>query len=134
MKITYELSEAEQVAKDIINQAKTKTILFYGDMGVGKTTLIKKIVEVLGSEDEVSSPTFSIVNEYNLKDGKLYHFDLYRLKSTEEAYDFGIEDYLDSGCWTLIEWPEKVDISLFDEYDEVRINLDTHNKRTLELI
>ncbi|WP_067149359.1 tRNA (adenosine(37)-N6)-threonylcarbamoyltransferase complex ATPase subunit type 1 TsaE [Pseudotamlana agarivorans] len=134
MKITYELSEVEQVAKDIIKQAKTKTILFYGDMGVGKTTLIKKIVEVLGSKDEVSSPTFSIVNEYNLKEGKLYHFDLYRLKSTEEAYDFGIEDYLDSGYWTLIEWPEKVDISLFDEFDEIRISLDDNNTRTLTLV
>ncbi|OBQ52465.1 tRNA (adenosine(37)-N6)-threonylcarbamoyltransferase complex ATPase subunit type 1 TsaE [Tamlana sp. s12] len=134
MEITYELSGVEQVAKDIIKQAKTKTILFYGDMGVGKTTLIKKIVEVLGSEDEVSSPTFSIVNEYNLKEGKLYHFDLYRLKSTEEAYDFGIEDYLDSGYWTLIEWPEKVDISLFDEFDEVRISLDDDNTRSLTLV
>lgn len=133
MKITYDLSEVKQIAKNIIDQVQTKTILFYGDMGVGKTTLIKKIVEVLGSEDEVSSPTFSIVNEYNLTEGKLYHFDLYRLKSTEEAYDFGIEDYLDSNHWKLIEWPEKVDVNLFDEFDEVHINLAENNTRTLEL-
>ncbi|MDO6759433.1 tRNA (adenosine(37)-N6)-threonylcarbamoyltransferase complex ATPase subunit type 1 TsaE [Tamlana sp. 2_MG-2023] len=133
MEITYNLTEIEEVAKKVISNSKTKTILFYGEMGVGKTTLIKKIVESLGSEDEVSSPTFSIVNEYNLKEGKLYHFDLYRLKSTEEAYDFGIEDYLDSDHWKLIEWPEKVDASLFDTFDEVHITSDGSNSRILKL-
>ncbi|MBU2951142.1 tRNA (adenosine(37)-N6)-threonylcarbamoyltransferase complex ATPase subunit type 1 TsaE [Tamlana agarivorans] len=133
MEITYNLTEIECVADKIINNSKTKTLLFYGEMGVGKTTLIKKIVENLGSLDEVSSPTFSIVNEYSSKESKIYHFDLYRLKSTEEAYDFGIEDYLDSNHWKLIEWPEKVDSNLFDEFDKVHISIDDSNNRILKL-
>ncbi|KAB1071293.1 tRNA (adenosine(37)-N6)-threonylcarbamoyltransferase complex ATPase subunit type 1 TsaE [Tamlana haliotis] len=133
MEITYELKDIEKVAQQIIENSKTKTLLFYGDMGVGKTTLIKEIVQSLGSEDEVSSPTFSIVNEYSLTEGKLYHFDLYRLKSTEEAYDLGIEDYLDSDHWKLIEWPEKVEADLFDDFDEVHITIADNNKRLLQL-
>ena len=83
MKIHYELNDVEQVANQLITNAKTKTLLFYGDMGVGKTTLIKTIVKVLGSNDEVSSPTFSIVNEYELNNDKVYHFDLYRINDIE---------------------------------------------------
>ncbi|WP_194767588.1 tRNA (adenosine(37)-N6)-threonylcarbamoyltransferase complex ATPase subunit type 1 TsaE [Tamlana sp. I1] len=133
MEISYELNDVEQVAKNIIENANTKTILFYGEMGVGKTTLIKKIVEVLGSQDEVSSPTFSIVNEYQLQNDKVYHFDLYRVKSTSEAYDFGIEDYLYSDHWKLIEWPEKVDIDLFEDFDKIELKIDSDNKRILKL-
>ena len=133
MEIDYGINEVEQVAKQLIEHAKTKTLLFYGDMGVGKTTLIKTIVRILGSNDNVSSPTFSIVNEYKLKDEKIYHFDLYRINDIEEAYNFGIEDYLDSEYWKLIEWPERIESILRDEFDSIEIKLDTKNNRILSL-
>lgn len=133
MEICYGIDEVEQVAKQIIENTKTKTLLFYGDMGVGKTTLIKTLVKILGSEDEVSSPTFSIVNEYKLDDSKIYHFDLYRINDIEEAYNFGIEDYLDSDYWKLIEWPEKIVPILYDDYDRIKIQLDKKNNRILSL-
>lgn len=133
MEICYGINEVEQVAKQLIEQAKTKTLLFYGGMGVGKTTLIKTIVRILGSDDDVSSPTFSIINEYKLKDEKIYHFDLYRINNLEDAYNFGIDDYLDSEYWKLIEWPEKIDSILYDDFDRIEIKLDTVNNRILSL-
>ena len=133
MEICYGINEVEQVAKQLIEHAKTKTLLFYGGMGVGKTTLIKTIVKILGSDDDVSSPTFSIINEYKLKDEKIYHFDLYRINNLEDAYNFGIEDYLDSEYWKLIEWPEKIDSILYDDFDRIEIKLDTVNNRILSL-
>jgi len=133
LEICYGINEVEQVAKQLIEQAKTKTLLFYGGMGVGKTTLIKTIVRILGSDDDVNSPTFSIINEYKLKDEKIYHFDLYRINNLEDAYNFGIEDYLDSEYWKLIEWPEKIDSILHDDFDRIEIKLDTVNNRILSL-
>ena len=133
MEICYGINEVEQVAKQLIEQAKTKTLLFYGGMGVGKTTLIKTIVRILGSDDDVNSPTFSIINEYKLKDEKIYHFDLYRINDLEEAYNFGIEDYLDSEYWKLIEWPEKIESVLYDDFDSIEIKVDTENNRILSL-
>lgn len=133
MEISYGIDEVEQIAKQLIENAKTKTLLFYGHMGVGKTTLIKTIVKVLGSHDEVSSPTFSIVNEYKLDDDKIYHFDLYRINDIEEVYNFGIEDYLDSDYWKLIEWPEKIEDILYDNFDKINIKLDSENNRILSL-
>ncbi|WOD43340.1 tRNA (adenosine(37)-N6)-threonylcarbamoyltransferase complex ATPase subunit type 1 TsaE [Hwangdonia lutea] len=133
MKISYELNDVEKVARKIIENATSKTILFYGNMGVGKTTLIKAIVNVLGSNDEVSSPTFSIVNEYETDDGLIYHFDLYRISDIEEAYNFGIEDYLDSEHWKLIEWPEKIESVLFEDFNTIHIDFDETNKRILRI-
>ncbi|WP_295983978.1 tRNA (adenosine(37)-N6)-threonylcarbamoyltransferase complex ATPase subunit type 1 TsaE [uncultured Algibacter sp.] len=133
MEICYGINEVEQVAKQLIEHAKTKTLLFYGGMGVGKTTLIKTIVRILGSDDDVNSPTFSIINEYKLKDEKIYHFDLYRINNLEDAYNFGIDDYLDSEYWKLIEWPEKIDSILYDDFDRIEIKLDTVNNRILSL-
>lgn len=133
MEIGYELNDVEHVAKKLISNTKSKTLLFYGDMGVGKTTLIKAIVKVLGSEDDVSSPTFSIVNEYKLNDDVIYHFDLYRINSIEEAYNFGIEDYLDSDSWILIEWPEKIKAILVDNHEEILLELGINNNRILKL-
>ena len=133
MEICYELNDVEHVADQLIANVKTKTLLFYGDMGVGKTTLIKTLVKALGSQDEVSSPTFSIVNEYEINGDKVYHFDLYRIKDIEEAYNFGIEDYLDSEHWKLIEWPEKIEPILFDSFDKIKLELDADNNRILRL-
>jgi tRNA threonylcarbamoyladenosine biosynthesis protein TsaE len=86
-----------------------KVICFYGAMGAGKTTFIRSLCEQLGVEDQVQSPTFSIVNEYKNGSGEpVYHFDFYRLKNEEEAFDLGYEQYLFSGYFCLIEWPEKI--------------------------
>lgn len=105
----YSLEELPVIAKEIIKTAKHKVLLFYGEMGVGKTTLIKEIVRQLGSSDNVSSPTFSLVNEYHTaNDKKIYHFDFYRINNENEALDIGVEEYFYSDCWCLAEWPEKV--------------------------
>ena len=133
MQICYGINEVEHIAKLLVEKSKTKTFLFYGNMGVGKTTLIKSLIKTLGSLDEVSSPTFSIVNEYKLHDEKIYHFDLYRINDIEEAYNFGIEEYLDSEFWKLIEWPEKIEPILNDEFDIIKIKLDSRNNRNLSL-
>ena len=106
MNKNYSLLNLNQIAKDIIKNSKHKVLLFYGDMGVGKTTLIKEICKELGTDDITSSPTFSIVNEYITSNGDtIYHFDFYRLNNEEEAYNIGIEDYLYTDAWCLIEWP-----------------------------
>lgn len=134
MEISYRLEEVDDVAKRLIKHVNSKTLLLYGDMGVGKTTLIKSMVKALGSCDEVSSPTFSIVNEYELDDKNgIYHFDLYRIKDLEEAYNFGIEDYLDKNNWILIEWPEKIEPILNDDFDRIDIKLQSKNTRIISL-
>ncbi|CAH8286045.1 tRNA threonylcarbamoyladenosine biosynthesis protein TsaE [Mariniflexile fucanivorans] len=133
MEINYQLTDLNTVVKQVLKNLKTKTILLYGDMGVGKTTLIKTLVKHLGSNDDVSSPTFSIVNEYELKDDKIYHFDLYRIKNLEEAYNFGIEDYLDSEHWILIEWPEIIKPLLNHPCDIINLELNTENSRKLTI-
>ncbi|MDJ0645924.1 MAG: tRNA (adenosine(37)-N6)-threonylcarbamoyltransferase complex ATPase subunit type 1 TsaE [Flavobacteriaceae bacterium] len=109
MNKNYTLQEVSQIAEELIDQVSDKILLFYGEMGVGKTTLIKELVKQLGSTDVVSSPTFSLVNEYLSHDGAtIYHFDFYRIKNEVEALDIGIEDYLYDDNWCLIEWPDKV--------------------------
>ncbi|WP_296637115.1 tRNA (adenosine(37)-N6)-threonylcarbamoyltransferase complex ATPase subunit type 1 TsaE [Polaribacter sp.] len=104
----YTLEDITQLSKDIIKNAPNNVLLFYGDMGVGKTTLIKQLCKELGSNDIISSPTFSLVNEYTSKNNTVYHFDFYRINNEEEALDIGIEDYLYSNSWCFIEWPENI--------------------------
>ena len=133
MDISYRLDEIDSVAKKLIKHVNSKTLLLYGNMGAGKTTLVKSIVKALGSHDEVSSPTFSIVNEYELKDSKIYHFDLYRINDIEEAYNFGIEDYLDSDNWILIEWPDIIKNILPDGFNSIDLTLNNDKTRTLKL-
>ena len=103
-----QLSELPDLARAIIDFAgSSRILLFKGELGSGKTTLIKNICNFLNVNEEVTSPTFSLVNQYQNENGeKIYHFDLYRLESLEEALDIGFEEYLDSGNWCLIEWPE----------------------------
>jgi len=109
MNKNYSLLNLNQIAKDIIKNSKHKVLLFYGDMGVGKTTLIKEICKELGTDDITSSPTFSIVNEYITSNGDtIYHFDFYRLNNEEEAYNIGIEDYFHTDAWCFIEWPSVI--------------------------
>jgi len=101
-------------------------------MGAGKTTLIKAVCEALGVKDTISSPTFSIVNEYRAADGKkIYHFDFYRIKSENEAYDMGYEDYFYSGAYCFIEWPEKIASLLPPGAAQVTIALQGEIRRVL---
>lgn len=104
------LSEIDSVAASVLAAVKPhKIILFKGEMGAGKTTLIKAICHQLGIENNVSSPTFSIVNEYVTNKGEpVFHFDFYRIKNIREAYDMGYEEYFFSGNYCLIEWPEMI--------------------------
>ncbi len=105
------ISELKSVALQLIQYKKNKNIIcFYGEMGVGKTTFIKEICKNLLVDDNVSSPTFSIVNQYKTKQNKIiYHFDFYRLETEEEAYDMGYEEYFFQNDLCLIEWPEKIE-------------------------
>lgn len=109
METVYKLQEINQVAQNIVASLGTKVLCFYGDMGSGKTTFIKALVSALGSADTVSSPTFSIVNEYRTPTDTIFHFDLYRVKDIEELYQIGIEDYLESDAWIFIEWPQVIE-------------------------
>lgn len=131
MKITYTLAEIDEVAKNVIKNAANKTLLFYGNMGSGKTTLIKAIVKQLGIKEPTASPTFALVNEYG-EEHKVYHFDFYRIKNENEAYDMGFEDYLTAEAWICIEWPENIENLLPDTYTTIQLSIED-NKRTLIL-
>ncbi|MFL0352539.1 tRNA (adenosine(37)-N6)-threonylcarbamoyltransferase complex ATPase subunit type 1 TsaE [Xanthomarina sp. GH4-25] len=133
LNVDYSLSELDSVARQLFKNLKSKTILLYGEMGAGKTTLIKKLVNELGSTDEVSSPTYSIVNEYELFNDKIFHFDLYRIKDIDEALNFGIEDYLDSNHWIIIEWPEIIEDLITENYHCVNLSIKDKNTRHLFL-
>lgn len=117
------LSELPALAKQMLKSfGNQKVIAFYGEMGAGKTTVIKALCEELGVTDTVNSPTFSIVNEYRGAGGqKIYHFDFYRLKSPMEAYDLGYEEYLYSKAYCFIEWPEKLEELMPLEHESVTI-------------
>lgn len=134
MKITYTLNELPEIAGMVISNAPTKTLLFYGDMGVGKTTLIKELAKKIGVQETLSSPTFSIVNEYVMPGDKLYHFDFYRIENEEEALDIGIEDYFDSEYWKFIEWPEKIKNLLPEHNTSIQLTKNQNGSRTLNLL
>ena len=102
-------------------------------MGAGKTTLIRAIVKALGGSTEVSSPTFSIVNEYQVIDDKVFHFDFYRIEDVTEVLDIGIEDYLYSGHWIFIEWPDKIDEILPNPADISYIKINKDGSRSLKM-
>lgn len=132
--ITYTLENLQEVAQKCIANAEFKSILFYGEMGVGKTTLIKEIVKLLGSKDDVSSPTFSIVNQYETENDSIYHFDFYRINHEEEVYDIGFEDYFqNTNDWQLMEWPELIPNLLPEQYTKIVISLFSAEKRALQL-
>ncbi|KAA3622509.1 MAG: tRNA (adenosine(37)-N6)-threonylcarbamoyltransferase complex ATPase subunit type 1 TsaE [Flavobacterium sp.] len=133
MELTYTLQQLPEVAEKVLTGSPSKTLLFYGEMGSGKTTLIKEIAKNLGVVDSVSSPTFSIVNEHLLDNEKLYHYDFYRLESLDEALDIGIEDYLYSGHWNFVEWPEKVEDLLPGESTRIDLIKNENGSRTLSI-
>jgi tRNA threonylcarbamoyladenosine biosynthesis protein TsaE len=126
------ISDLNAAAKDLMAFAGGhKIFAFDGEMGAGKTTFIKVICKYLGVEDLVSSPTFSLVNEYDAKGTPLYHFDFYRIKDISEAYDIGYEEYFYSGSICFIEWPEKVEELLPIPHINVLIELVDQEKRTM---
>lgn len=131
----YALNELPKIAKEVINFSKSKVLLFYGEIGVGKTTLIKEIVKCLESIDTVSSPTFSLVNEYHTTSKeKIYHFDFYRINSETEAMDMGVEEYFYSNNWCLVEWPNKIENLLPLKSVSITITNNQQNNRTIELV
>ncbi len=130
----YYLHDLPSIAKEVIHFAKYKILLFYGEMGVGKTTLIKEIAKQLGVSDNVSSPTFSLVNEYlSSTNEKVYHFDFYRVDNEVEALDMGIEEYFYSNYWCLVEWPNKVENLLPLKSVYITISTNNDQQRTIEL-
>ena len=134
MEIEYSLTELDQVSKIILDHCEVPVLLFNAPMGAGKTTLIKALCETIGVRDSVSSPAFSLVNTYKtLQDQLLFHFDFYRLNSIDEAFDIGIEEYLDSGHRCLIEWPDMIRTLLPASVHEIRIEILGQESRKLTL-
>ncbi len=133
MTIEYTLNDLPDVAQQVISNVHSKVLLFDAPMGVGKTTLIKEICKQLGVKDVISSPTYSLVNEYESDQGVVYHFDFYRIKDEEEAYQIGFEEYLDSGARVFIEWPEKVSNLLPESAALLKIDLSNRQKRVLHI-
>lgn len=128
-------SQLPEAAAFILKQAgAAKVILFEGDMGSGKTTMIKAICLKLGSKSHFSSPSYALVNEYDSASGKLYHFDLYRLKSKEELYDLGVEQYLDSGCYCFVEWPDYIRPVLEQDYLLVKLQVRADGARQISTL
>ncbi len=126
------LAEWNDVVEQIIPEIKYPILLLKGNLGAGKTTFSQFLLKKLGSTDEISSPTYSIVNEYDTPKGKVFHFDLYRLKSEEEAYDFGIEEYLDNCYLSIIEWPE-IYMDELEAYDLHKMTINnTESGREIE--
>ena len=135
MEKTYSLSEIETVATNLLPLLTSKVILVNGEMGAGKTTMIKALCKALNSPDDVSSPTFSLINEYRTASNEpLYHFDCYRIESEEEAYDFGAEEYLHSGHLCFIEWSENIASLLPEESNALMIEkIDTTTRKIILL-
>lgn len=120
------------VAEQILSATNGNRIfLFYGDMGAGKTTLIKSLCEKLGVDEAVTSPTFSIVNEYIGTANKLFHFDFYRLKNQSEALDMGYEEYFYSDAYCFIEWPERIPDLLPEHYATISIKVQEDGARQI---
>jgi tRNA threonylcarbamoyladenosine biosynthesis protein TsaE len=136
MIIPYTISQISYVAKQLIDNVPSKILCFYGEMGAGKTTLIKALVKELEGIGSTSSPTFGIVNEYQRINGELlgYHFDFYRLEDESEAWDLGIEDYLSTDTWIFMEWPEKIKGILPETRTEIKIEILDEKTRRLTIL
>ncbi len=129
--IAHSIEEMSDVAQTFLKEIGDKRVIaFFGNMGVGKTTFIKEVCKQLGVTDVVNSPTFAVINEYASNVGPIYHFDFYRIKNIEEAYDFGYEDYFYSGNFCFIEWSEKIVDILPDDCVQVTITeLENGNRK-----
>ncbi|MBR5983938.1 MAG: tRNA (adenosine(37)-N6)-threonylcarbamoyltransferase complex ATPase subunit type 1 TsaE [Bacteroidales bacterium] len=133
--IVNDLSELRSAAKKFLEYAgDTKIFAFYGEMGVGKTTFLKELCREMEVEDEITSPTFAIVNEYySNKYGQIFHFDFYRIDDLREVYDLGFGEYLESGAYIFMEWSEKIDSILPDGITKVTITQDDKQIRTIQI-
>ncbi|QGY44018.1 tRNA (adenosine(37)-N6)-threonylcarbamoyltransferase complex ATPase subunit type 1 TsaE [Maribellus comscasis] len=127
------VKELKQLARKLIAAfPEQKVFAFYGKMGAGKTTFIQAVCKELGTDDNVTSPTFALINEYKTKDlSSIFHFDFYRIKDIEEAFDLGYEDYLYSGQYCFIEWPEMIESLLPEHVTEVNIHADDKGDRLI---
>ena len=130
----YDITEIDKVSKIIIELIKQKNIvLFSGPIGSGKTTLIKNVMHDLGFYEHVSSPTFSVINEYVLDYKMIYHMDLYRIKKVDELYEIGFEEYLRNGNLCLIEWPE-IAIKMIDQdFIHIKLKEISKTKRSIDI-
>ena len=134
MEIRFTLDEIDAVAAKIAPELKHRIVRMDGAMGAGKTTLIQALGRQFNLIDSVTSPTFSVVNTYLNKDQEIfYHFDFYRIESEDEALDFGVEEYFDSGCWCFLEWSERIAKLLPDQYSTVTIEVLNEKTRYLQL-
>lgn len=132
-KIKYKLENIELAVNFILSNINTRFLLFNGTMGSGKTTLIKAIVSKLGSTDSVSSPTFSLVNEYKINNSIAYHFDFYRIENETEVLDIGIEDYFLKDSWCFMEWSEKIPNLIPDNVNYINFKVLDDDNRTIEI-
>jgi len=134
-KRTFQLKEIHEIAKTVLQKAPNKVLCLYGEMGAGKTTLVKAMVKELGAADVANSPTFGLVNEYSDKNNTplAYHFDFYRLNDEMEALDMGFDDYLNSDAWLFIEWPDKISSLLPEDAVGVFLYFIDENTRSIEL-
>lgn len=135
MNRVYNLTELDIIAGDIIANATCKTLIFEGEVGTGKTTLIKAIGKKLGVTETMSSPTFSLVNEYFSPTlGTIFHFDFYRVNNPEEALDLGFEEYIHTGNWCFIEWANQIDPYGPEKFNTIKLHNVNHNERSLTMI
>ena len=131
-KIVYDLNEIDKISKIILDNIKNiNIVLLSGELGSGKTTLIKSILKKLGVNDEIKSPTFSIVNEYDHPSGPIYHFDLYRIEKIDELDVIGFEEYIDNCNICFIEWPEVGMEKIFGNYMQINLGHIDDNKREI---
>jgi tRNA threonylcarbamoyladenosine biosynthesis protein TsaE len=128
------LDELEQVAADLLDLGGDVPVwLFEGQMGAGKTTLIKALCHRLGVKSHIQSPTFSLVNEYEAEGKLIYHFDFYRIKDETEALDMGVEEYFDSGAYCFVEWPVKIESLWPEKYLYLDLQADESGRRILKV-
>jgi tRNA threonylcarbamoyladenosine biosynthesis protein TsaE len=132
-RLTFALETIEQVSRKFLSLSEPhKKFAFYGAMGSGKTTFITALCHTLGAVDLVSSPTFSIVNEYATRSAELiYHFDFYRIKTSEELFDIGFEEYNNSSAWCFIEWPDRAPELISGNFVKVFIEPDSNENRII---
>ncbi|MEM9983632.1 MAG: tRNA (adenosine(37)-N6)-threonylcarbamoyltransferase complex ATPase subunit type 1 TsaE [Bacteroidota bacterium] len=132
--ISHHLNDLPDLAAQILGSCnRVRIFAFSGDLGAGKTTLVQHLCRKLGVKDKVTSPTFSLVNEYASPAGPVYHFDFYRIEDEEEAYDIGADEYFDSGYYCLIEWPERIPTLLPGESARLALSMGIDGTRQISL-